>query len=318
MPPWFWWTVGAAAVLTLFVVPMVLSGIIYFKILVRTSKTKWPRGCSDPNDALTAAMYAEGMSWAEAHAAEKREVTVKSGRLTLCGEYFDFGADRSVILLPGRTETLQFGYYFGELYRRAGMNVLVIDPRAHGLSDGRVNSVGFREYRDVLAWGAFLHNTCGQKSIFLHGLCIGAETAIFTLAYKKCPAYFAGAALEGIFVNFCEMTSNHFRDFGHRPFPLVYYVMVWILLCSGGWAVTDGPAKRIGRVKAPVLFLHSREDVFSKPEKSQKVFDNCLCTHRLVWFDRGRHSRLRITDTAKYDAAVLDFLSSAVYNNNNK
>ena len=56
--------------------------------------------------------------------------------------------------------------------------------------------------------------------------------------------------------------------------------------------------------------LHSKEDKYSVPKNAQKLYDLCPSKRkRLVWFDHGAHSMLRITDTEKYDASIKEFLS---------
>ena len=62
-------------------------------------------------------------------------------------------------------------------------------------------------------------------------------------------------------------------------------------------------------MKKPVLFLHSNEDVFSKPEKAEVLYNLCPSKNKkLVWFDKGIHSRIRINNTEKYDNEIVDFL----------
>ena len=71
--------------------------------------------------------------------------------------------------------------------------------------------------------------------------------------------------------------------------------------------MTDGPIKRIGNMKKPILFIHSKEDVFSLPEKAQALYDKCQSEKKLVWFEHGAHSRVRINDPEGYDKAIVDF-----------
>ena len=73
--------------------------------------------------------------------------------------------------------------------------------------------------------------------------------------------------------------------------------------------MTDGPLYRIEKMKKPVLFLHSREVIYSKPEVSAEIFEKCAAPHRVVWFEHGEHSRIRIVDREKYDRSIRDFLS---------
>lgn len=74
-------------------------------------------------------------------------------------------------------ETCLYGDYFAEPYEKAGYNVLTIDARAHGLSDGHFNSLGHHESKDTCLWAKYLHETYGIEEVVLHGVCIGSSVA---------------------------------------------------------------------------------------------------------------------------------------------
>ncbi len=305
-----WVLIAVLAVVFLFLLPtQIMSRVIYTVLLVRTKKEKWNRTCSLPDDEEYVRMYKEGLDWGEKHAACKQPVDVTSDGLHLAGEYFDFGGDKAVLIIAGRMEACPYSYYFAEPYRASGYNVLVIDNRAHGLSDGKRCSLGYKEYRDILAWADMLHTRFGNRQVVLHGICIGASTALFALTADTCPDYLCGMVADGMYVSFYESFRNH-MVLDHRPlFPFLQFVMLHIRVLSGANVVTDGPLKRIGKLRKPILFLHSREDVFSVPEKAQVLYDACNCQKKLVWFDKGAHSRIRINDQPAYDAAVAAFLA---------
>ena len=302
--------IALLVILFLGIGPFMAMGLaLYTVLLVRNRPEKWGRSCSAPDDAVSVGMFNEGVAWAEKHADAKKEVSITNDGLKLVGEYFDFGFGRAVIIIPGRMESLLYSYYFAEPYRAAGWNVLVTDQRAHGLSDGRINSVGTKEYRDTIAWAEYLHDVFGAEKIFLHGVCIGSSNALYAATSPKCPPYVCGMAAEGMYTTFCETFKNHMIKGGRKPFPMLYGVMLWILICSGANVVTDGPVKRIEKMKKPILFLHSREDIYSKPEVSKKIFEKCRSPHRVVWFEHGEHSRIRPVDSEKYDRSIADFLT---------
>lgn len=300
----------AAAFLFLFLLPtMILSSIIYTKLLVRTSKKKWGRECSIPDDEEYRRMFDIGIAWNDAHKDRKTDAEIKSGRFRLVGEYFDFGNDKAVIIIPGRMESLLYSYYFAEPYRRAGYNVLVIDNRSHGLSDGVINSLGYREYKDILAWGRFLNEQRGNRSIVLHGICIGSSTGLFALTDKRCPDYMTALVAEGMYPTFGESFVNHMKLDDRPMFPFAAETQFYMWAISGANVVTDGPIRRIRKMRKPVLFLHSRLDVFSTPDKAQLLYDSCPAAKKqLVWFPKGDHSRIRINDTDGYDGAIVSFL----------
>ena len=307
---WYWILLLAA--LVLFVVPsLVISVGIYVNLLVRTSKEKFGRKCSFPEDEEYVRMFEIGQEWGRKYAAYKKPVETVSDGCHLVGEYFDFGGSSAVLIVAGRTECLLYSYYFAEPFRRAGRNVLVIDNRSHGLSEGKVNSLGYKEWRDLIAWSRLLHDELGNETVVLHGVCIGASAALFALTSPDCPAYLAGLISDGMYYSFYKSFENHMK--ADRPhtvrFPVSQLVMLWIRLFSGAEVVFDGPFKRIEKLQRPILFLYSREDTYSTPDQAEYLFAHCHGPKQIAWFDHGAHSRIRINDTEGYDAAVGDFLA---------
>ncbi|MBR6006350.1 MAG: alpha/beta fold hydrolase [Clostridia bacterium] len=300
------------AILVFGILPtFMMSFFIYRALLLRTSKDIWDRDPSMPDDEEYVGLYKQATEWGKQWSAFKKDVEIKNEGLRLYGEYFDFGSDRAVIILPGRMEACTYSYHYGEPYRKAGWNVLTIDNRAHGRSDGKVNSLGYKEYRDVIAWAKLLHDEYGIRSVVLHGICIGASCALFAAASKNCPDYIAGIVGDGMYQCFYDSCKNHMVKDKRPIYPFLMETMLWIRLISGANAVTDGPKKRIYDMYKPILFIHSREDLFSTPEKVQQLYDRCPSEHKkLVWFDRGGHSRVRYNNPELYDQTVSDFLAT--------
>lgn len=288
----------------------IMSGVLYTVLLVRNKPEKWGRECSIPDDEEYRGMFDEGLAWNDRHAACKRPVSVVSDGFRLQGEFFDFGSDRAVIIVPGRMESLLYSYYFAEPYRAAGYSVLVIDNRAHGLSEGKFCSLGVKECRDLLAWGKMLHEDCGIQKVVLHGICIGAAASLYALVKPDCPAYMAGMVADGMYTTFYESFKNHMKEDHHPNFPLSLEVMGHIRLYAGANVVTDGPIRRIAELKKPILFLQSREDRFSLPEKAQILFDKCTAPKTIRYFAKGAHSRIRVNAPEEYDRAVTEFLKT--------
>ena len=284
-----------------------LSYIIYRVLLVRSKPTKWGRTCSQPDDPEYARMYEQALQWAEPYADRIEEVSITNDGLKLCGQFIDFGAKQTVIVIPGRTEACQYSYFFSEPYRKAGFNILAIDNRSHGWSEGKRVSLGFKEYRDILAWGKYLHEVRGSEAVILHGICIGASVGLFALTSPDCPDYFRGMTADGMYSTFYQSFKNHMIEDKRPLYPYLYLVMMYIRLLSGANVVTDGPVKRMPLLKKPILFLHSKEDKYSLPNLAQELYNSCTSEKKLVWFETGAHSRLRINHPERYDQAIEDF-----------
>ncbi len=289
---------------------LILSYVIFSVLLVRNKPEKWGHTCSQPDDPEIVAIFDQGSAWREKYAASKTTAYIQNDGLELYGEYFDFGHKKAAIMLPGRMESCIYACYFAETYRKAGYNVLVADARAHGLSQGKYNCVGHKEYRDILAWGKWLHHEAGNDSVVLHGVCIGANTSMLALTSADCPDYFRGMVCEGMFKSFYESTKNHMKADKRPIFPFFYMLMFWVTVILRINVITDGPYKRIKQLKKPVLFIHGRQDKFSLPVEMEKMYAQCTAPKQLVWFDKGAHSRLRINNVEAYDQAVTNYLAT--------
>lgn len=278
-------------------------------VLRRTDKTKWGR---EPKiiDKEQAKMYEIGYAWNDKYADFKTDVHIVNDGLNLYGEYFDFGNKRCVIIMSGRTEGLRYGYFFSEPYRQSGYNVLVIDPRAHGNSDGEFITLGFEEYKDATVWAKLLHDKFNNEEIILHGICIGAAGSMYALTNENCPDYLVGMVAEGMFVNFGESFKNHLIEF-KIPRVIVFDLIKKFFTKHTGYSMDYGPYDVIDKLSKPLLMLHSKEDTYSTPDFAEKLFEKCSSKAKeIVWFPKGRHSMLRITDMERYDTAIKNFIKN--------
>lgn len=310
-PAFIWTAVGiVGSLFILWVVSLfVASYFVYTITLRRDSKDKWSREMPTDLTEDSLMMYKLGLAWGEEHRGKMTEVHTVNDGLNLYGEYYDFGSDRCAVILSGRTETLKYGYFFAIPYSRCGCNVLVLDPRAHGKSDGTYNTVGFEESKDTVAWLRYMTDTFGIRSFVLHGICIGSAAGILALTKENAPDTVEGIVAEGMFVNFGESVKNHMKERKKSTFIAFDLTDMWMKRYTGH-SMKIGPIDYIDSLRVPLLMLHSKEDLYSTPENAEKLYEKAGSDEkRLVWFDHGRHSMLRITDTERYDNAIKEFLT---------
>ncbi|MBE6596701.1 MAG: alpha/beta hydrolase [Ruminococcaceae bacterium] len=287
---------------------LVASYCVYNCTLRRRSKDQWSREMPKDIDPEQKPMYEAGVRWSDENIGFKKDVHIVNKGLNLYGEYYDFGNERCVVILSGRTESLRYGYYFAIPYAKNGYNVLVLDPRGHGLSDGEFNTVGFEESGDAIAWVDFLKEEYNIHFVVFHGICIGAAAGMLAITSENAPESLKGIVTEGMFPNFGESMKNHLIEKKKPVFILYDLINMWMKHYTGH-TMDRGPIDVIERLNAPLLMLHSREDLYSTPEFAEKLFELAGSEEKeIVWFEHGRHSMLRITDTERYDGAIENFL----------
>jgi uncharacterized protein len=104
-------------------------------------------------------------------AAEKKPQTGKISR-----EVTD---SRAVILVHGLRDSAAGMAYLAEEYHASGWNVLSVDLRSHGASDGSIITMGVREGRDLSLWVDELVKRFDFASVYMHGVSMGANAVLF-------------------------------------------------------------------------------------------------------------------------------------------
>lgn len=310
MPFWIWLILGFVLLsfLGMFAATWPIAKKVYHNILVRTGPEKWTRANSYPPNPEHTRMFDLGMDWARKNEAHKRPVSIENEGLKLAGEYFDFGHKRCAIIFPGRTESLYYSYYFAQPYAEAGCNILVVDSRAHGLSEGKYNYCSTREWSDVIAWSRFAHDQLGCSDVVLHGICVGAAAVVLAAAKPDFPVYVSHLVVEGLFATFLESFKLHMKAEKRPIFPVLYEIF-WAARLESGMKIREArPIRVIGKVKTPILFLHGRKDAFSLPKRAEALYAACNAPKELVWMDEGSHSHLRINNQELYDGSIKAFL----------
>ena len=317
MEPWLIILISALAFLLIsgglfsFFYTMKIAKKVYRAQMVRETPSKWPRECTALDNEEQVAMWNEGMDWANQYKDKMKEVHVKNGDLNLYGEFYNFGFNKTAFILPGRPETLCYAYYFAKGYEKIGYNVLVIDNRAVGKSDGLVNTCGILESHDYVIWIKYLREELHQEKVITHSICVGGVGAI--KAYRKDESLIDAFIIDGLFINFKETFKNHMIDLNRPIFPVFYELWHFFKKDTGHSINESAPIKDVPYMKKPVLFLYTRKDIFSKPDKSQLMFDKCGSENKEIkWFDKGLHSHIKINNEDEYNATIKDFLSRNV------
>ena len=281
----------------------------YTSMFIRESSEKWARGNSAPDNPEHTVMFDTGMKWGTENAPYMKEIEMTSfDGLKMKGEYFDFGHDKACLIMAGRAETCKYCYYFADLYQKNNYNIIVVDPRAAGLSEGKYTGAGILEGRDVASWINKVHEQFGIEHFVIHGICIGSVAAIYVASEHN--PYVDAIVLEGPFISFYNVLCQRTRNLGRPTFPVCLQMGLLFKKIAGINIFGNTPIKAIRKVEVPQLMICGRQDVSSLPKYFDKINETSGSVRKeMVWFDEGAHSHLRIRNLEGYDKAVSDFLN---------
>lgn len=296
--------------LILILFPFILSFLLYQIHMVRTRKSKWDRNCSLPKNEEQLKMWNDGLDYISQYKENIKEVHITNDNLNLYGEFVDIGSKKCAIILGGRCESLYYSYYYAKPYLENNCNVLVIDQRAHGKSDGKINTVGFKESEDIIKWAEFLHNECGIEEIYMQGTCIGGATIIHAIANKNCPTYISKVVVDGLFTTYYETFKYHMIALNKPTWPCLDICFSFYKAFAKIDAKKVGPVTLIDKIDKDILFVSGLKDQYVSKEDTMLLFDKCSSKNKdVVFLPEGGHSHLRINQIDKYDEVIINFIN---------
>lgn len=231
--------------------------------------------------------------------------------LKLHGKYYEYA--------KGAPMELMFHGYRGSAERdlcggvqRAfalGRNVLIVDQRACGKSEGRVITFGVKESQDCLAWLSYIVERFGaEQKVILTGISMGAATVLCASGYDL-PSNVVGILADCGYTSAKAIIGKVIDGMG-LPSKLLYpFVRLGARLFGGFGLESISPIESVKRCRVPVIFIHGENDDFVPCEMSRENFDACPTAKRLVTVPEAGHGMAYLVDGKGYLDALADFFS---------
>ena len=170
----------------------------------------------------------------------------------------------AIVLHGWRNCAIDFMHFGHIFHQQMGCNVLLPDLHAHGLSEGNVIGMGWKERHDVLQWMTVAARLFQSGDFVVHGVSMGGAT-VMNVSGQAMPKEVRSVR----FVEDCGYTSvwdefsYELKEEFHLPdFPLMYTAS---LLCRlrNGWSFGEASSlKQVAKSRWPMLFIHGDNDHF--------------------------------------------------------
>ena len=195
---------------------------------------------------------------------ESREVGFRSSDgLSLSAWWIEkAGSSRAAVLVSGGLDDKSEPYVVetARVYERTGFNVLMLDPRAHGGSEGERVTLGYREVRDVQGALSWLEGRgFNPSSVVLHGWSMGGAAVV-----RAAPGSGVAAVVEeATYADLPSVLRKELPEASGLPafFNPGIFLMGRLLLGLDPWAVRPvEEVKQLSREGVPFMIIHSRDD----------------------------------------------------------
>ena len=196
-------------------------------------------------------------------------------------------------------------------FRYQGYNVMLVDFRGHGNSDGNTTSIGFRESEEVkLAYNYVAQQ--GEKNVFLWGASMGAVAIAKAIAdYDIKPS---GIILEMPFASLQSHIRGRARSIGFGGFsekPFGFLVTCWIGIERGFNGFNFKTSSYAQKITCPVLFQSGALDHSVLKWETEKVYNAITSSHKkLVIYEQADHESFLQKDPLKWRIEVERFLTA--------
>lgn len=219
-------------------------------------------------------------------------------------------AKRFVLLSHGYKGT-GFGdfAYTAKFLHENGCNLLFIDQRCCGLSEGEYITFGAKEQYDVAGWAAYISKRNHKKlPIYLYGESMGAAAALMALGHPL-PKEVRGV------ISDCAFSSMkaELRTISAKWFHLHFIELLLLrvdIFCRifGKFRMKDADTtEALKKNERPILFFHGLMDTFVYLKNSEYNYTICNAPKELVIVPDARHICSPYAAKDLYRRKLLEF-----------
>ena len=196
------------------------------------------------------------------------------------------------------------------LSRKLGFNLLAVDQRAHGQSEGKTISFGIREHQDCAAWAYFAKDRFGSNTpIILSGLSMGAATILMALGLDL-PSNVACVLADSPYSAPSAIIEKVCTDLRYPVLLCRPFIHLSALL-YGGFILNACTAKdAVKCAKVPILLIHGEDDRLVPCAMSHEIANLAASPVTVKTFPHAGHGLSYLTDPFGYERTIYDFLSS--------
>lgn len=303
-------------ILFLCVVVVAVLGVSYYcyRVAFYSSPKHHIADTDLPNTDQYNAFREENLARVLRLAAEKYEaVSITSfDGLRLTGKYYHRFENAPVAICLHGWRGSGIRDFSGGAFSLMGMgyNVLLIDQRAQGNSQGRTITFGIKERYDCLEWARFITNRFGPETdIFLYGISMGATTVLMSSGLDL-PENVRAIVADCPFSSPEKIIKKVCADMKIPPALGYPFVKLGARIFGRFDLSETTAADEVRKAAIPILVIHGTDDRFVPCAMSEEIAAANPRVNRQV-FEGAGHGLSWLLDTERYEALVRDLTQAS-------
>lgn len=256
--------------------------------------------------------YLEYDEWCKSKNAQEFEMTARDGaRLYSFLIPAETGSNIYVLCAHGYRGT-RYGDFGGQakFYHSLGYNVILIDQRAQGKSEGKYIGFGLFESQDLIEWLKYYTEKFGDGIKFiLAGISMGAATVCLAAGNEELPENVACIISDCAYTGADEELKYCLPHYARLPSEPFRTIANLLNSKTAGYSFKEAsPLSAVKNAKAPILFIHGGADDFVPTKMVYELYDACNADKDLLIVENAIHAQSFFADPQKYTEKVTEFV----------
>ncbi|MBR5279653.1 MAG: alpha/beta hydrolase [Clostridia bacterium] len=301
-------------IIILLLITLLCVGIAFFLFRfackrVKDKQTNAKKKLAEAAPSPHAPIIQAGLAYMNTQPYETVEIPTEDG-LMLRGRFYPAltEAKRTILCVHG---FYSYGLHdfggVGDFYLPNACNMLIMDHRAHGSSEGKYRTFGVKESKDVLTWAQWASQKAPGLPIYLDGISMGCSSVLMA-ASLPLPKEVVGIIADCGYTSPKEIFTHVLKLWFHLPaFPILPIAGIFCKIIAG-FSIYEDTRKHIPHCTLPILFLHGADDHFVPTVMSQQNYQVCTSPYKSIKITEGAaHGESYLMDKEGCQTHIKEF-----------
>lgn len=217
-------------------------------------------------------------------------------------------AKRTILCVHGYRSSGYFDFCLAvNHFLENNCNLLIIDHRAHGRSEGKYITFGLKERFDVRDWANVIRKKLGDEMpIYFDGISMGCSTVLMASTLDLNPSV-KGIIADCGYTSCYDIIKKVSRTDMHIPSVPVLPVMNLFFKFKTGWFMNEIKVyEQVSKTHLPIVFAHGRADDFVPYDMTLKNYGACNSKKWLLISEDAQHGMSYVKSPDEYKKCISE------------
>lgn len=198
--------------------------------------------------------------------------------------------------------------YYAQQYYNRGYNVLIVDLRGHGESEGNYIGMGWHDRLDIIDWSNYIISKNSNSQIILHGVSMGAATVMMATG-EELPNNIKVAIEDCGYTSIWDEFEMQLKILYNLPAFPVLNASSTVCKIKAGYNLKEGSSvEQVKKSKTPTLFIHGDKDSFVPFQMLDEIYEAANFEKEKLVIEGAAHAEAVSVNPKLYWETIDEFI----------